>query len=43
MADIAAIFHWSPRDMDEMTPWELAGWWKKAAARAPQAEGEEDV
>ena len=24
MADIAAIFHWAPRDMDPMTPEDLA-------------------
>jgi len=42
MADIAAIFHWSLREMEAMSPWELGFWWKKSAARAPQAEGEED-
>jgi hypothetical protein len=42
MADIAAVFHWAPRDMDPMTIWELARWWGKARARAPQAEEEEN-
>jgi hypothetical protein len=39
MADIAVVFHWSPRDMDPMTPVELARWWAKARTRAPQEEG----
>jgi hypothetical protein len=38
MADIALVFHWTPRDMDPMTPEELARWWHRARARH---EGEE--
>lgn len=33
MADIAAVFGWSPRDMDAMTLEELARWWHKARVR----------
>lgn len=40
MADIAVVFHWAPRDMDLMTPEELAGWWARARARAQR--GNED-
>lgn len=40
MADIATVFHWAPRDMDPMSPWELADWWARALARIPQ--GNED-
>ena len=42
MADIAAIFHWAPRDMDPMTPEDLAGWWARALARSPYGP-EDDV
>lgn len=34
MADIAAVFHWPPREMDAMTLAELADWRARAAARA---------
>ena len=33
MADLALVFHWTPRDMDPMSLRELAGWWDKARAR----------
>ena len=36
MADLAVVFHWAPRDMDPMTPEELARWHVKAMARLPQ-------
>jgi len=34
MADIAAVFHWTPRDMDPMSIEELMRWWQHAAERA---------
>lgn len=34
MADIAAIFHWPPSAMDDMSLGELAMWWGKARERA---------
>lgn len=34
MADIAVVFHWAPRDMDPMSPEELARWWARARARS---------
>jgi hypothetical protein len=34
MADIAAVFHWPPREMQPMSVEELAGWWHRARARA---------
>lgn len=33
MADIAAVFHWQPSAMDEMTVAELMGWRDRAAKR----------
>lgn len=42
MADIAAVFHWAPRDMDPMGLDELAGWWRRALARIPNG-NEDDV
>jgi hypothetical protein len=33
MADIAIVFHWTPRDMDGMELSELAGWREKARER----------
>ena len=38
MADIAVVFHWAPRDMDPMTPEELARGWEKARRRAEPEE-----
>ncbi len=34
MADLAMVFHWSPRDMDQMSVEELARWHELARARA---------
>lgn len=34
MADIAAIFHWTPADMDTMTLTELADWREHARLRS---------
>jgi hypothetical protein len=36
MADIACVFHWSPRDMDPMSIEELARWWHLALERVPK-------
>ena len=36
MADIAAIFHWRPADMDAMEIDELARWWGHAERRSGQ-------
>lgn len=36
MADLAAVFHWPPSEMDVMTPEDLARWWQRAAARLPR-------
>lgn len=33
MADIAAVFHWAPREMDPMSIDELMRWHAKATAR----------
>lgn len=33
MADIATVFHWSPRDMDGMSLEELAQWREEARKR----------
>lgn len=42
MADIAAVFHWAPRDMNPMSLEELAGWRRRALARIPNG-NEDDV
>lgn len=34
MADIAAIFHWPPAALDEMTLAELANWREEARLRS---------
>jgi hypothetical protein len=34
MADIAAIFHWTPSAMDGMSFTELAAWRERARARS---------
>ena len=34
MADIAFIFHWSPSEMDVMSPGELMTWHRLAVDRA---------
>ncbi|MRR50804.1 MAG: GpE family phage tail protein [Rhodocyclaceae bacterium] len=34
MADIAAIFHWTPPTMDEMSVVELAEWRERARRRS---------
>lgn len=36
MADIAAVFHWPPSEMDGMSLEELARWREKARQRGPQ-------
>lgn len=36
MADIAAVFHWAPSDLDPMPLEELSRWWEHARRRAPQ-------
>lgn len=41
MADIACVFHWTPRDMDPMSLEELAMWWAKARKRAAQDDPDE--
>jgi hypothetical protein len=33
MADLAAVFHWSPSDMDTMDPWELMEWRERGRVR----------
>lgn len=33
MADLAAVFHWTPRDMDDMSLTELIGWREEARLR----------
>jgi hypothetical protein len=42
MADIAAIFHWPPRELERMTAGELGRWQKMAVDRfaAMQAKSE---
>jgi hypothetical protein len=34
MADLAVVFHWSPRDMDGMGPAELMVWHERAVERS---------
>lgn len=34
MADVAAIFHWSPRDMADMSLTELMEWREQARQRS---------
>lgn len=34
MADIAAVFHWAPDDMADMSPHELAEWRERARLRS---------
>jgi hypothetical protein len=34
MADIATVFHWTPRDMDGFTLAELANWRERARVRS---------
>jgi hypothetical protein len=34
MADIACVFHWSPRDMDALSLAELADWRERARVRS---------
>ena len=36
MADIAAIFHWTPSEMDRMSPAEILIWRTCAAERTPK-------
>jgi hypothetical protein len=36
MADLAAVFHWPPHEMDEMEPDELLRWHKLALERLPR-------
>lgn len=36
MADIAAVFHWPPDILDEMTPEDLRRWHDQARKRVPQ-------
>jgi hypothetical protein len=38
MADIAAIFHWTPRDMGPMSIHELMRWREKASRRSGNEE-----
>lgn len=33
MADIASVFHWTPRDMDGLTLAELVDWRERAVER----------
>ncbi|MEN3113087.1 GpE family phage tail protein [Uliginosibacterium paludis] len=33
MADLALVFHWTPRDMDPMSLDELMGWHERARQR----------
>jgi hypothetical protein len=40
MADIAAVFHWPPSEMEAMSLGELISWRGKAAARSWKAEDE---
>lgn len=42
MADLAFVFHWAPRDMDSMSPEEIAIWLAKAKARLRAMTGEDD-
>ncbi|AXF09544.1 GpE family phage tail protein [Paraburkholderia graminis] len=35
MADIATVFHWTRRDMDDLTLAELADWRERARVRSP--------
>ncbi len=41
MADIAMIFHWSLRDLCDLTIIELAQWRARAIARLPKRPGTE--
>ena len=34
MADLAVVFHWSPRDMEQMGPAELMVWHARAVERS---------
>ena len=34
MADIALVFHWTPKDMADMDVSELMGWHERAVARS---------
>lgn len=36
MADIAAVFHWAPTAMDDMSLEELMGWREEARKRSGQ-------
>jgi len=38
MADIAAVFHWSPQAMDELTIAELMDWRERARVRGGAGE-----
>lgn len=42
MADLAAIFHWRPADMDQMDLDELMRWHALALARQPGEEAGDD-
>jgi hypothetical protein len=39
MADIATVFHWSPRDMEPMPLSELAEWRERARQRSEVGDG----
>ncbi|AXB75460.1 GpE family phage tail protein [Novosphingobium sp. P6W] len=38
MADVAAIFHWPPAAMNEMSIAELMGWRERAAKRSQSSD-----
>lgn len=38
MADIACVFHWTPRDMEGFSLAELAEWRERARVRSPYAD-----
>lgn len=41
MADLAAVFHWSPSTMNPMELDELMDWWNEARERAtPEDKGD---
>lgn len=42
MADLAVVFRWSPRDMDDMSLSELARWREKARIRHEAQNGRAD-
>ncbi|MFY0623597.1 MAG: GpE family phage tail protein [Pelagimonas sp.] len=42
MADLAVVFNWSPRDMDDMDIEELARWREKARVRHEAQHGDPD-